>query len=260
MGEKGPQYSFDKAQEEAARMTAKVEAGQAKDYPEAEKLVEKERGELAPILVPVEQLIPGIKPKDSAKLTTSESRNSGYGFGDVYAEGLPRQLNRSLPRESVGRCFENQIVVDLGAGNMYGYYASVHGKAKGYIGVDKFRDLSTSYREPKKVQEMVDKFWGYPLGEKRPLIPVAIEVEDMLTFLRRLPDNSVSIISSGHFQLIQNQEYIDEVGKEMERVLIPDGLLVVNDGITVKDESAVKRIAGYSSEFEVLAKEKLGKK
>ena len=44
-------FSFEKAREEATRMSEKVEAGQAKDYAEAEKQVELEKvSEMTPIV------------------------------------------------------------------------------------------------------------------------------------------------------------------------------------------------------------------
>lgn len=208
------------------------------DSSQIEEGADMEKRELAPILVSIEQLIPGIKPKAITELAWEESRNSDTYATDVYAENLMEDVFTAFadelggPKENslLANGLQGQIVIDLGAGNIHGYLASIAGKAKGYVAVDKYQDLSDLYRDPKKVSETIKE--TYLLQAQGKLaIPAAVEKEDMLTFLRRLPSNSVSIISSGHFGLFQNDRYIDEVQKEMDRVLSPDGFLIWNDGI-----------------------------
>lgn len=229
-------YSFDKAAEEATCMTAKIEAGQAKDYSEAEKQVESEKGEIVPVLVSVEELIPNIKPKGSTGLAGEESRDLGHDWDDAYAGNLPMEVMQAFSEVSMYRVnralgdkFKNQVVVDLGAGNFYGYEAAVIGEAKGYVAVDKYNDLSRMYADPKEVKDRMDDNDSFAKG--RDIIPAAVELDDMLSFLRRLPDNSVSIISSGQIDVIDNQKYREEVRKEVARVLSDEGFLIVNSGI-----------------------------
>ena len=64
----------------------------------------------------------------------------------------------------------------------------------------------------------------------------------MLTFLRRLPDNSVSIISSGLDEhVLPNATYRYAVEQEMARVLDPQGLFVLNSGLGI-DPKVVEKI------------------
>ena len=53
-------------------------------------------------------------------------------------------------------------------------------------------------------------------------------MEDMLTFLKRLPDNSCSFLCSG-MEILDNDEYKDEVNKEIKRALNPDGAYIGNN-------------------------------
>ena len=61
---------------------------------------------------------------------------------------------------------------------------------------------------------------------------MAVSPEDILGFLKRLPDNSVSFISSGN-DIIAAQhnppelrKYLSEIAKEIERTLHPDGAYI----------------------------------
>lgn len=248
-------FSLEKAREEADRMSEKIKAGQANNYPEAEKQLELEKGELAPVLVPVEQLILGIKADEKIGLSFEERKDSGYDLQTGYATELPRAVYWAFVHDGPNKNrllrngFKDQVVVDLGAGNMNGYLAAMEGRASGYVGVDKFTDLTGFYKDPKFVRESADKRGS---TKEKALIPVATVQEDMLIFLRRLPDNSVSIISSGLTFLIENEIYVDEVKKEMGRVLSPNGFLVVNEGITITDDTIAKRV--YHGDIDVFLK------
>lgn len=251
--------------QEAEKLRHKVESGEVSGYSDAEKLVEQERtqdnstpkkeepalekGELAPILVTVEQLIPDIKPREIVKYPPTSGRN----WSDVYADrfeylnaifgyyGL--EQNRLLKDG-----LKDQIVVDLGAGNMYGYATALGGGARGYVAIDKFYDLAGEYRNPERVREFVDKKWPLYCRDKE-LIPAAAEQDDMLSFLKRLPDNSVSIISSGHIFLFGDDgEYVMELKKEMLRVLSPSGLFIENEGISLSnDKNFVSEVWKYGT-------------
>jgi len=71
----------------------------------------------------------------------------------------------------------------------------------------------------------------YEALEKRQLpknweMPYSISDEDMLTFLRRLPNDSVSLFAAGIDNSIIKYEYEKEVGVEIARVLDPKGCFV----------------------------------
>jgi hypothetical protein len=99
--------------------------------------------------------------------------------------------------------YKDQIVVDLGAGIMpYGLKISESLGAKGYIAV-----------EPNFPNSLRENIYSHS-------IPFTIIPEDMLTFLRRLPDESVSILTSGIDEcILQSKEYITSVEEEIERTL-----------------------------------------
>lgn len=75
------------------------------------------------------------------------------------------------------------------------------------------------------------------------LIPFSIAQEDILSFLKRLPDNSVSLFASGidahimgtyHGEIYSDQErykknleYVDALNKEFYRVLDPQGVFIM---------------------------------
>ena len=213
-----------------------MEGQTPQQQPPQNKTEEKEK--ITSILVPVKELIPGIKPADTTELTKQESIDSDTYATDMYADKLVEDMDTAFARRYGGprqdsllsNGLQGQIVVDLGAGNIQGYLASIAGKAKGYVAVDKYQDLSGLYSDKQKVLETIKENHLLRMEERLP-IPAATVKEDMLIFLRRLPDNSVSIISSGHFALFQNDKYVWEVQKEMDRVLSPDGFLVWDDGI-----------------------------
>ena len=57
-------------------------------------------------------------------------------------------------------------------------------------------------------------------------IPASIVPEDMLSFLKRLPDNSISILCSGIDYFIITHDYGYQVKEEISRVLDPNGALL----------------------------------
>lgn len=254
-------YSPEKAREEATRMSEKIETGKAKDYPEAEKQVDLEEGELAPVLVSVEQLIPGIKPKQKdSSISIEKEFNERYSdpqnyTGNYWPSSFTEKIQTSIywafadneyntPKfDSDINSFNGQIVVDLGAGRTpYAYLGALYGKAKGYVAVDKFqyRALQELYGDTENLrQEAADSVYT----KRMDLIPVAIEDDDMLSFLRRLPDNSVSIICCGMDDIVlPNYPYRKEVEKEMARVLNQKGLIIQDDGsLRPSDDDVEKR-------------------
>jgi len=161
--------------------------------------------------VPVEEIIPNIK------IPRSEVQNSNVGYNLPHPYLMDRVGMQYIDnmeyfgRIPVRKLIKDQIIVDLGAGSTKdGYLLSEELGARAYIGVDEYyseslkRDLENS-KEDKK-------------------IPFSVVSKDMLTFLRGLPDNSVSILMSGiNASLLSNERYRKEVLAEIERVLDPEG-------------------------------------
>jgi len=130
----------------------------------------------------------------------------------IYAENNP-ELNEALS------LFVGKVVVDLGAGSYpIGYCIVDYWNARGYIGV-----------EPNYIEDLVSRLQHVEefAAHKLNRIPFAVVAEDMLGFLRRLPDNSVSIFCSGiDLAIIPRGNYRDEVAKEIMRVLDPNGVYI----------------------------------
>ncbi len=115
------------------------------------------------------------------------------------------------PKHFKEKCpeFQNQVVVDLGAGRTsHGYKLAVAAGAKGYVGVEPIHAeiLSSDLR-----------------GEQE--IPWCVIPQDMYHFLRRVPKDSVSIISTGVEYLPEGYDEFSE--REIERVLHPEGACFV---------------------------------
>lgn len=115
----------------------------------------------------------------------------------------------------------DQVLIDLGCGeNFSGYLIARDCGFKAYVGVDKVRDgCIGEYRR-----------------NEAPKIPCIFVREGMLTFLKRLPDESVSLMANGIDQYIIRGEYREDVVNEIKRVLSPRGFyltdsLIVREGL-----------------------------
>ncbi len=177
-------------------------------------------------LVPVEELIPGIKPE----IEGARVGFRGLDNDNTYVNDLLRTVESKPEFSKFFKDFQGQIVVDLGAGAESSDYKVIMATgARAYVGVEpnfiKFlsSDIAELLKDESKKTESA-------------AIPAAVVESDALTFLRRLPDKSVSVFSSGTGAevLLEDYDYIDEVSKEIERVLHPNGAFV-----------------GYSSSFEL---------
>jgi hypothetical protein len=152
-------------------------------------------------------------------------------------EEVMYELGEEKPLMTMFRNFQDQIVVDLGAGkSRYGHSLCSLFGAKAYVGVEKHfaKELEEyiSYSTPEKIEKTFDRG---PAGIEP--IPAAIEDADMLSFLRRLPDNSVSIFASGiDRNIICDNEYLDAVRKEIGRVLHPKGAYISHESHAMEFE------------------------
>lgn len=199
-----------------------------------EKLQNKE---IASNVVPVVEIIQDIDTSGMPSLENWQRPKKEQGFGSPqctwYAGKLWELFNIDAQVKKAFRKFEDQIVIDLGAGESEnGYFLAEASGAKAYIAVEpywadrlsghfKSSNLNTLYQRPEENKSQSLKN-----------IPIAIAPEDMLTFLKRLPDNSVSILISGVNEAIlgsnvfNKNEYINNVKNEIKRVLSSDGALI----------------------------------
>lgn len=168
-----------------------------------------------------------------------------YGFGTGFAQDVYSDRKDEKIREALG-FLENQIVVDLGAGRKpYGYFVADIAKAKGYIAVEPNFTGELLYRLS-MIHIPDGEGWCKPSKDHvLNRTPLAVVEEDMLSFLRRLPDSSVSLFSAGiDDDVIPNKEYRKEVVKEIVRVLDPKGAYIgENFGghISLDDSSGIQK-------------------
>lgn len=147
---------------------------------------------------------------------------------------------------------KSQTLVDLGCGfNLPGYKIAKRCGFGAYMGVDvSTRDRSlteenwnerkleiarwmveSSSEEDYKegVSQFCYKLYGKNPNERYSPIPACLVHEDMLTFLRRLPNDSVSLMANGIDTCIISGRYRVEVTEEIYRVLHPKGLFLTDD-------------------------------
>lgn len=185
---------------------------------------EVEKSPKVPI-VDIEQLIPGINIKGLndvkqliAKVETGERKeerpkesiDSNYMMSFIPILERYSKLYPSNP-------FNGKVLVDLGAGSVpNGYLAAKLLGASGYIAVEPY-----NYRE---LYERLSSENGGLVEDDEVAIPANVAPEDMLEFLRRLPDQSVNILTSGlDITILPDYHKRKEIEKEIERVLLPDG-------------------------------------
>ncbi|GEM_PF-1714280 len=167
--------------------------------------------------------------------------------GEIDEEKIYAKNNPEL-REAL-YLFRGKVVVDLGAGSYpIGYCIADYCKARGYIGV-----------EPIYTEELANRLQHAEIyaAHKLNIIPFTVIGEDMLGFLRRLPDNSVSILCSGiDTYIIERGDYRDAVAKEIIRVLDPDGVYIGGSSGHIYIEDALierREISIEASRTSVLA-------
>jgi hypothetical protein len=174
----------------------------------------------------VEQILPCRLPSNaSAEFVRSSIESSrGQDFADL-SQNFVRYIARSVPGPTAERVsarmvaalsnFKDQIIADLGAGQWaIGYELAAQFSARGYIGVEPFHN-HTLYHHLVHIRSKVGA------------IPAAVVPEDMLTALQAFPSNSVSILLSGiDTDIIWKRDYSDEVAREIERVVHPEGVIL----------------------------------
>jgi hypothetical protein len=132
--------------------------------------------------------------------------------------------------KTLNAAFKDQTVVDLGAGAyMNGYLLVARAGAKSFIAVEPYftEEAMESIAEHKKRKQISIDKKKYQLKD----VPTALVAEDMLGFLKRVPDNSVSVLCSGiDRDVIDNDYYVALVAEEITRVLAKNGTYIGNSG------------------------------
>ncbi len=240
------------------------------------------------IILPVEKLIPEVKPdlvaqktpEEEAELTnTSDFNRTGNSFDNTHLAGIMEIIkNKNSKREieplitEIRKRLKDQTIIDLGAGSTnLGYITSLIFGASKYIAVEKFESIANKLNvELRKIKikdgsislenlslydgrEILKEEYGL---ETKELIPASVVQDKMLRFLNRIPDNSVSILTSGiTYALIDDTEYRDNVAKEIERVLDPKGLYVsIHSDIKTKNLFKIPELSNEKIGIKVFAK------
>ncbi len=215
-------------------------------------------------IVPIEELIPEIKPSqeepveginyESSDLQTSYAETFFKMQVGKILHSSREFLKEQFPSESAKQeslydetlsilkeKFKDQIVVDLGFGNSdIGFFLASLLGAKAYVAVDNYPinknklDGLTETKINEKLVDSTNMLKGGEWEEKNrkilqkvitaKAIPVSIVKDNILDFLRRLPDNSVSFFAFGvDINMIPDDKYIEAVNREMQRVLSQKG-------------------------------------
>lgn len=145
----------------------------------------------------------------------------GHDYQTTFAYFTLHSLMHESCRQAPITFFNDQIVVDLGSGAMEaGYLIAEFTGASSYIAVDPF---CVPHQCIDAVGVNPYMYIDFPLRG----IPAACVREDMLSFLKRLPDNSVSVLMSGIDELVMASsdapKYREQVTQEIYRVLNPNG-------------------------------------
>jgi len=223
----------------------------------------KESEERKVQIVAVEQLIPDIKTPATEKVEGVDHRTNK--FNDQFVPDIVRGMDMSLTMperlSALRERFKDKVVVDLGAGDMsWAYFLSVALGSKGYVGVEKFQ--GDRLEDTLKHNDAKTMLWYWanisrsssldkislqddPEFKKEyepfcKLIPAAVAKEDILDFLKRLPDDSVNVLTFGVDDMVlPSSQYRSAVAKEIERVLNSDGMYITDSSsiILKNDES-----------------------
>jgi hypothetical protein len=212
------------------------------------------------MIITLDKLLPGSNIKG---IHTFEQISNGtelvkakVAINDNWKEFLYKIFTCSDYFVEAAKSFENQILVDLGAGRQLdGYvFAEIVG-AHSYVCIEA-RHMKSIYKKitdpaelnSNRLKELIMGFADYigtikkynPLmikklksGMQRYLeegtgrIPAVLIEEDMLNALKRIPSNSVSILASGiDYCIHPEDDYAFEVEEEISRVLHTKGAYI----------------------------------
>jgi len=135
--------------------------------------------------------------------------------------------------QALNEALKDQTVIDLGAGGYaQGYYVIGRAGAKGYVAVEPYFAYATANTIAEIKRSGNDKgFSHFAVKHQIKSIPAAVVAEEMLGFLKRVPDNSASVFCSGIDRAVTNDdEYIALVADEIMRVMAKNGAYIGNGG------------------------------
>jgi len=214
--------------------TARPEIGSIKKegFPESFQEVLDQKQE-------VEKIIPNIKDKaptefDDKRLRNERTQNHPKALMMIKAlpESWSTEDKESNPLGYALGQLKDQVVVDLGAGMVYSsYFPIAAAKAKAYVGVELpwylEKDMEWSEQfEAANWDGTSQKFAKKGIDKLEP-IPYSVVADHMLSFLRRLPDKSVSVFMSGiDHDIVSNPKHREAIANEISRVVSDDGALV----------------------------------
>ena len=158
---------------------------------------------------------------------TPHEINSYYSWADsTNPKRFARDLEKAMPFfvDMIHGRWTDQVVLDLGSGiTTSGYALAASAGARSYVGVD-------HYHSPC----LLEKIEALP-----PTLPFSLALEDMLKFLHRVPDKSVSLLAAGIDRCMipekwevksaphrVNGNYLDELSYQVKRVLHPQGMML----------------------------------
>jgi hypothetical protein len=151
---------------------------------------------------------------------------------EVHKKAMGEEYVNNLIKNSteIFKKIEDNVFVDLGAGKVpFAYTIATMFNAKAYVGVEPFYFRKLSQCD----------FSKYAHEEKN--IPYFIVPEDMLTFLKRLPNKSATIfISAIDNEVIPSKEYRNNVKKEIPRCISSNGAYIhssCKSSIYLKDDN-----------------------
>lgn len=185
----------------------------------------------------------------------------GNDYETLYNDVLPSLINdieenNGTEFNKIKKMFSNIPLVDLGAGqSQNGYFTAKILGSSGYIGVEPYFNLSLedslTAGEDSRSRPIGSRGLKFrkntgaihPITENIKNIPFAIAAEDALTFLKRLPNHSVGILScgvDGHVMSGRSgtpeehekiKKYIKDVNNEIIRVLHPASAIIHNGSV-----------------------------
>jgi len=178
-------------------------------------------------IVEIQMLIPGIKTGKNPHKGL-DSNEFSYNNADISSPliwPLRNENGRNIIAEFF-KPFKNQTVVDIGSGaTANGYILAGFAEAKAFVAVEPneeaLEDLRGDLLYANEAKGSLKKL-------NKPLIPVSLVNDDGRSFLKRLPDQSVSIFTSGINETIihGNPQHIKDIEAEIARVLHPEGAYI----------------------------------
>lgn len=164
---------------------------------------------------PTESLVPLRSQIEESDISEEVGFKDKEEYLETYYHSAVENDTYKDDLEKIKTIFQDQVVVDLGAGEeSNGYEIAKDAGAKAYVGVEPYFANNL-----KQVLEY-DSGWSPP----EEAMPFSVAKTDMLSFLSALKDNSVSILISGiDMFIISNPEYRKKVVNEFKRVLSENG-------------------------------------